>query len=1346
MDPIFDQSQSVAAPEPADGEKLARTLKGRGFSDDEVDSWRGQMTDTLKQRKFSDDEIRDFWGNQPPDMSKTKAAIKNNMAAQAPTTTTQKPGHETIDASPRPVEAKDIMDSLAAGYAGSFSGLFSRGEASPIQLPENASIAQYFAASASGFLGDSPAMVAGGVAGAAGGPIAAAAAAWAAPKLFNKALIDQYQNDRGDVDKLSVIQRLVGAGWEGMKGAATGAASAAVGGNIAAVNALGSPLVKALSGTATQIGAEVGAQTLVSSALEGKLPSKRDFINGAAAVAGLHGVGYGIGKAGYITEKLQNIFAQTGAHPGEVIEAANKDPVLKTELLSGNADLPKEAAPDVPQKLPDKIEDMDIPDGDHVLYQGVRSGNLDGKNGASGWFTKNLDEAQGYANADGPGGKIRVTSSSNMPDGTFSDAEGNTQSPDDFFKTTDKASTINPGDVKILGEFDAKSKSKEFTSAEQMVEDAKEHLLSRYGKAVEPDEPGMAGKARAAFDEAYRNSLDYTASLKDSINEIKDQPLDEKNAHVIQRLLPSVEPKTREFLQIGTRDSLFGKFNGESYEAVLNDYKKSSGDADLSNWDAYGIAARAVELGKRGLDQGVDLDKAKAFLDANKEIAPFFQRKVDFHNRVVDYFQKSECISEETANSWKELNQQYTSFAKVMEQDPITGEMPSGSRAIKAIGSSDLQIVDPRISAIKDTRKMIQLAHENYAKTRYVDQKLGEDGALIRVSDNQQGTPSDSQIGVLRAGKRTLYDVPKDVAESLNGMAGNRPALEMYLNLMGPWAKVERVLTVDNPLFAPLHAFRQQLTAGTLSKTNYIPFITSLQYLPKYLMGAAENFNTSRGHGDYENLSKAGRAYVDAVSDGAFQTSVLPMQSWADGQIESLNKDLPFISKAYNQIKTVGEFSHYMITAHDNLIRFAEQQRMLEKTGDRASAAFAAREVLPDIEKMGLQHSAILQFTPFLRVHLLGQARAFQEGGEDTGAYIRKNLTYITIPSLLFAAANRNDDAIEDLPKWEKWGYWNWHNSDWRNANSDAEFNSVMSAYPSNTRTLPDGTRQVNDGEITRFQKPFTNGILFGSGIEAAMESFKKKDPAAFEDYIKTVVGSLGADMIPPPLKVPLEMAMNYNSYTGQPIMRQSMLDKVPEMRYDRNTSETAKKLAGFFQSLPVIGKSDKLASPAMIDFLLHSFGSGSYMATSAIDTAIRAGGFSPEDRSAPKTWSETPGARQFLFRTPNVHAESVDQFEENFKQADQIFKSFRAAPKMDPYGESGLNAKLMMNYEAAIPRLTNIHNYMMRLQQNITGLDLVKGMTGAEKRQMSDRMTYEIISMAHEGNQVINDLKDKGN
>ena len=318
----------------SDGQMDEQDLRNSGYSDQDISQWKGQTADTLSQAGYSDQEIAQHFGVKEPDVSAMKAFVKGNLQKFSQE---QKTKHETVDTSLQPVKAQDWLDSLAAGWGMSASGLDLDKGKSPIETPGDASRGSQLANMAGQIAGDAPAMIVGGGIGALGvgiataNPVAAGIGAYAGaqalPKAMRQILMDHYE--KGDITTASeFMTRLKDTSMEALKGGTVGALTGAAG---SFVGKFGTPIA--------QLAAEGATMTAAGAAVEGKLPNSNDFINSAITMGGLHA----LGVVPSLVPKLRNIFSETGVPPEQAVEATHDNVVLKQEMASDNPDLPKEA-------------------------------------------------------------------------------------------------------------------------------------------------------------------------------------------------------------------------------------------------------------------------------------------------------------------------------------------------------------------------------------------------------------------------------------------------------------------------------------------------------------------------------------------------------------------------------------------------------------------------------------------------------------------------------------------------------------------------------------------------------------------------------------------------------------------------------------------------------------------------------------------------------------------------------------------------------------------------------------------------------------------------------------------
>lgn len=323
--------QTISGNQSADGWKDLKDLESGGYNPDQIKEYQDNTSNELRAGGYNEDQIKKYWGQSEPDMSETKDFVDTNLKNFTQANSGEKPDvvypHQTT-------YAHGYWKALVSGLQISTMGLDIRKKMPDVELaPDEPDPVMRAAHSAGAFIGDSPDIIAGGIAGAEGGLPGVMAGGMALPAVMRKAMINQIQ--KGDIASPDeFIRRTLGEAWEGVKAGATGYLTGLLGTQAGAVT---SGLGAVVSKTA-QVSTEIAANATIAKAFEGKLPERQDFVDSAMMIGGLHAVGV-------VAPKLLNTFAATGEHPASIAAAAENDVELKQNLTSHDLESPPEAVP-----------------------------------------------------------------------------------------------------------------------------------------------------------------------------------------------------------------------------------------------------------------------------------------------------------------------------------------------------------------------------------------------------------------------------------------------------------------------------------------------------------------------------------------------------------------------------------------------------------------------------------------------------------------------------------------------------------------------------------------------------------------------------------------------------------------------------------------------------------------------------------------------------------------------------------------------------------------------------------------------------------------------------------------
>lgn len=928
---------------------------------------------------------------------------------------------------------------------------------------------------------------------------------------------------------------------------------------------------------------------------------------------------------------------------------------------------------------------------------------------------------------------------------------------------------VQEGDVQLKQELLSENPDQPIQAAPPEVEkveakpdqsnlsESEQKVLSRIGE--QPEAPKASFKDN--LESEYAKTFDYTFSIGKALENAEALPTNaEDNAQILSRLHAAHQDTVRSFVEFGTRDFESGKKNGEALQPIINDYQKEfPDDGGLNKLKAYGMAERALEKEGQGVKTGIDLEAAQKVVDENrKQLKPYFDRMVSYNNRVLDYMHDSGYFSPVQVKAMKELNKSYFPFYRLQEIDELTGKGKNAfASSVKKMFGSESQIVDPILSTIKNTEMMLRLAETNRIRKTFVDQistsehmedflrevkpdkqKIfisGEElNTQLRKQDinltdvdginifrNKQSHLTDTQFEVHIDGERKVFEAPAGVVDSLKRLDGDKTAMGAWTGLLRHFSQGLRIGTVNNPAFAFRHFWRNQISAPIYSKTGLRPFIDAALHSPAFFMKDEQYQNWLYNGGGISEINRLDKSYVES-------------------KIYDLNKEAPFLDKTWNVVKSGAAFSHWFITTTDNMARFAEYNRSLAQGASETQAAYNAREVIPDYQRAGLQRSFLRTTAAFLNVHLQSEDRMIRALKDDPAGTIAKALAYITLPSVLLAAANHGDDRIDDQPNWIKDLYWTTAVDHWRKG-TVAEAGGI----PEKLRRQDDkGNWEINDGVVIRIPKPFTLGIAFGSSFEAALSAYEKKDPRAVKDWAKSVGSSMVAEPIPNAFGPAIEQMTNYSFFRGQPVVTAQKEKLLPEMQYDQYTSESAKALGKLISYVPLVRDigpgTHTLASPMVIENYIHGWsGTLGHYALNMMDKSLAAAGIVDAKVEPLSTLADDPFIKEFIARYPSAKTQNVIDFEHRYQHADAVFLSIRQkAREGDFEGAMALQSR----YQGNMDRLRGVEVAMRNLTAGLSKVKIDPSKSPTEKRQLMDSMMYQMTSIAKMGNKMMDEFE----
>src|SRR3990167_10527051 len=268
------------------------------------------------------------------------------------------------------------------------------------------------------------------------------------------------------------------------------------------------------------------------------------------------------------------------------------------------------------------------------------------------------------------------------------------------------------------------------TSAEQ-----RSQLLTQIDRLREDAitaQPASFLSNRIVHTPAYENTFSFEkfyTRLKDDLNPINqltkklaagEQLSIEQNPYLLFRLNRGSHGMARQALENSTFDFTTLSNNGKSLKEVIKPVKDN-----IKGLEEYAIARRSQELHGRDIETGLTIDEANQIVAAGrKKYESVFRDLVEYQKRVLNYLRDSGILSPEDYQAMLEANRDYVPLYRLLDPSQGPQGMGHGSKVwnpIHRIKGSDLPIISPLESIIRNTHLFIDLAERNRALTALAD-------------------------------------------------------------------------------------------------------------------------------------------------------------------------------------------------------------------------------------------------------------------------------------------------------------------------------------------------------------------------------------------------------------------------------------------------------------------------------------------------------------------------------------------------------------------------------------------------------------------------------------------------
>ena len=755
--------------------------------------------------------------------------------------------------------------------------------------------------------------------------------------------------------------------------------------------------------------------------------------------------------------------------------------------------------------------------------------------------------------------------------------------------------------------------------------------------------------------------------------------------------------------------------------------------------NAYLIARRALEYDRRGFKHPFDSQAAKETIQILKNKYDPIAKEIDVYNRqLLEYARDLKLIDKEAFDAMVEANKSYVPFSRVLET--VKGEKPSKyggvSNPFKRIkGDETLKVFDPIETIYSNTFKIVKLAERNNALIKFFDfveknkssfpdinkkietkqtkierkelEKVLDDPSAIndaaienfKVFRKSFVKPDGSSVTVYRNGKYEVWDVGKELADSLSEF--NPQEMGVIIRAIGTPARLLRAGATTSPDFIFSNIGRDTVLGAVFSKSGFIPVWSSLEGGLTMLLGKT---GVSK---------KAKKIMQDWEKSGGMQSTLISLDRMVnDKSAFKILNGQQIRNKVFNPLEILRTLSEI----GENITRLGEFQKAYKKAGKEGlkgreqieRAGFESRDITIDYAKMGAYMKGVNAISAFYNARVQGYVKIYDGFKQRPGRTIATITAGIIMPSVYFWFANRDNEIYQRQPQWVKDNYW---------------------------------VVVVGDTPY-RIPKPFDLGVVFGTGMEQFLDYWYGNEANAKNDLSRFVTEFVSSQLrnlnpLPTILVPPIEQKTNYSIFKGKPLVPDYM-DKqlLGPYQFNPYTTETSKLLS---RTLAAMIGDHNAPSPIVIDNYIRGWtgGLGNYFMM-ALDKALIETGIIDDPIRPTDSLTKIPGLRAFNLRDPSMQSEFITDFYEEYNKYKKYKPTIEKLKKDGDFKEAAKLAKrkkLIDKNIAVLERYKTIidqHNEYVRKAFNMKNVD------PDQKQQIIDDMVFMSIKMAQEALKIL--------
>ena len=641
---------------------------------------------------------------------------------------------------------------------------------------------------------------------------------------------------------------------------------------------------------------------------------------------------------------------------------------------------------------------------------------------------------------------------------------------------------------------------------------------------------------------------------------------------------------------------------------VLGEAKWGNAEGVRNAYSLYRIAKRAKRVGLevlnfRGDVTEKDLKAVEDLVRNNPALRAAFEKADKIYNQynrdLMALMVKTGALSKAVADDMVKYDD-YVPYYRIDRNDNVVLNV-GGAQNIRVgnlkdqpylqdLVGGDERIVDIFTGSVQNTNLLMNMALTNLA-TRNVAFALSQLGLLKRRTDKTgKAIGTGIHLGDGPADGKTLrfsvepdpniqgddgsryVTVDTDLAGVdsrllVHGLSGINVALPTMVKAMNVPARWLRSWVTRNPVYAARQMLRDPLVAGLASGVDELPIVASLRTAWNAMQGRDKSEEMLQG------LGLVGGQVMSGLPEDQ-QKILLHITAGTTGW-EGFKAKMDRLSMQGDAATRAVAFNNFRKQGLSEMEAVVATYKMMPFTQRGTSASLYMLSTMVPFLNAQIQGLNVLwkSFTgnmPFNEKLRIRQ-KLLQRGAA------------LFAMSMIYAIMMQDDEA-------------------YKNANDDERLNNWFIKIP--------GFK-----EAFKFPVPFELGIIFKAIPESLVNVMMgdKKAVDALDGLRKMIITStpLGLSSIPTAVKAPLEVMMDYSTFTGRSIIGERLKDVKPEEQFNENTSELAKLVGGATGQIPVLGK---YLSPIQLEYLARSYtGSIPLVLSSMANPLLARGGQGPK-------------------------------------------------------------------------------------------------------------------------------------